>query len=84
MEEIFFERINKINPKILDGLKEKKEFSFRIDRHKADLEAIEELRREWYSPKRVSLNNYVYTLPIEDRKKVTKSKPYTGRKKSDF
>jgi 16S rRNA C967 or C1407 C5-methylase (RsmB/RsmF family) len=80
MEKIFFERINKINPKILEGLKEKKEFSFRINRHKADLEAIDELREEGFYPKKVDWSDYVYTLPIEDRKKVTKSKPYTSNK----
>jgi len=80
MENVFFERVNKINPKILDGLKEKKEFSFRINRHKADLEAIEELKEEGYNPKKVEWSDYVYTLPIEDRKKVTKSKPYTSNK----
>ncbi|WP_457562634.1 RsmB/NOP family class I SAM-dependent RNA methyltransferase [Caminibacter pacificus] len=80
MEKVFFERIEKINPKIIDGLKEKKEFSFRINRHKADLEAIDELREEGYNPKKVEWSDYVYTLPIEDRKKVTKSKPYTSNK----
>jgi len=80
MEKIFFERINKINPEILDGLKEKKEFSFRINRHKADLEAIDELKEEGFYPKKVGWSDYVYTLPIEDRKKVTKSKPYTSNK----
>ncbi|WP_457561967.1 SAM-dependent methyltransferase [Caminibacter pacificus] len=80
MEKVFFERIEKINPKIIDGLKEKKEFSFRINRHKADLEAIDELREEGYNPKKVEWSDFVYTLPIEDRKKVTKSKPYTSNK----
>ncbi len=32
MQNLFFERINKINPDILKGLKEKIEFSFRINR----------------------------------------------------
>ena len=41
----FFERIQKINPSILEGLKEKKEFSFRINRHKSDLEAVDELKK---------------------------------------
>jgi len=77
MEKIFFERINKINPKIIDGLKEKKEFSFRINRHKADLEVINDLKKEGFRPKKVEWNEYVYTLPIEERKKITKSTPYT-------
>ncbi len=80
MENVFFERINKINPKILEGLKEKKEFSFRINRHKAGLETIEELKKEGYFPKKVNWNDYVYTLPMEERKKITKSKPYTANK----
>ncbi len=79
-EKIFFERINKINPKILDGLKEKKEFSFRINRHKAGLEAVDELKKEGYNPKKVEWSDWVYTLPMEERKKVTKSKPYTSNK----
>ena len=80
MENVFFERINKINPKILEGLKEKKEFSFRINRHKAGLETIEELKKEGYFPKKVDWSDYVYTLPMEERKKITKSKPYTANK----
>ena len=80
MEEIFFERIKKINPKIIDGLKEKNEFSFRVNRHKADLDVIDELKKEGYNPNPVEWNKYVYTLPIEDRKKIIKSLPYTQNK----
>jgi len=80
MQTIFEERIKKINPSILEGLKEKKEFSFRINRHKADLEVIDELRKEGFFPKSVSWNEYVYTLPIEYRKKITKSSAYTQNK----
>ncbi|MEO1957923.1 MAG: RsmB/NOP family class I SAM-dependent RNA methyltransferase [Nautiliaceae bacterium] len=79
-EKIFFERVNRINPKILDGLKEKKEFSFRINRHKAGIEVIDELKKEGYNPKKVEWSDWVYTLPMEDRKKITKSKPYTSNK----
>jgi len=79
-ETVFIERINKINPKILEGLKEKKEFSFRINRHKAGLEAVNELRKEGYNLKAVQWSEWVYTLPIEDRKKITKSKTYTANK----
>jgi 16S rRNA C967 or C1407 C5-methylase (RsmB/RsmF family) len=77
---VFFERINKINPKIIDGLKEKKEFSFRINKHKGDLSVIEDLKKEGFSPKKVSWSEFVYTLPIEDRKKIIKSTPYTQNK----
>ncbi|EDM23645.1 rRNA adenine N-6-methyltransferase family protein [Caminibacter mediatlanticus] len=80
MQELFEERIKKINPKILDALKEKKEFSFRINKHKADLEVIDELKKEGFNPKRVEWSKYVYTLPIEDRKKITKSNTYTQNK----
>jgi len=80
MQKIFEERIKKINSEILDGLKEKKEFSFRINRHKSDLEVINELKKEGFFPKNVSWNEYVYTLPIEERKKITKSSPYTQNK----
>jgi len=80
MQTIFEERIKKINPSILEGLKEKKEFSFRINRHKADLEVIDELRKEGFFPKSVSWSEYVYTLPIEERKKITKSSAYTQNK----
>ena len=79
-EGVFVQRINKINPKILDGLKEKKEFSFRINRHKADLEVIDELKALGFKPRSVSWSEYVYTLPIVDRKRITKSKPYTANK----
>jgi len=80
MQTIFEERIKKINPEILKGLKEKEEFSFRINRHKADLEVIDELKKEGFFPKSVSWNEYVYTLPIEERKKITKSSAYTQNK----
>jgi 16S rRNA C967 or C1407 C5-methylase (RsmB/RsmF family) len=80
MEEIFFERIKKINPEIIEGLKSKDEFSFRINKHKADLEVINELRSEGYNPKKVEWSDYVYTLPMSDRKKITKSRPYTQNK----
>jgi len=80
MQSLFFERINKINPKILDGLKEKKEFSFRINKHKADKKVVDELRKEGFYPKAISWSEYVYTLPIEERKKITKSNPYTQNK----
>jgi 16S rRNA C967 or C1407 C5-methylase (RsmB/RsmF family) len=79
-EAVFIERINKINPEIFEGLKEKKEFSFRINRHKAGLEAVEELKKEGYNPKSVEWSERVYTLPIEERKKITKSKTYTANK----
>jgi len=80
MQKVFEDRINKINPEILKGLKEKKEFSFRINRHKVDLGAIDELRGEGFNPKKVEWSDYVYTLPIEDRKKITKSSAYTQNK----
>ncbi|WP_024789538.1 RsmB/NOP family class I SAM-dependent RNA methyltransferase [Lebetimonas sp. JH292] len=80
MQKVFEDRINKINPQILKGLKEKKEFSFRINRHKADLEVINELRSEGFNPKKVGWSENVYTLPIEERKKITKSSAYTQNK----
>ena len=80
MENIFFERIKKINPDLLEGLKEKKEFSFRINRHKSGLEAVDELKKEGFNPKNVSWSEWVYTLPIQERKKIVKSKPYTANK----
>ena len=80
MERLFFERIEKINPNILKGLKEKKEFSFRINRHRADLEVKEELEKENFHPKEVEWNKYVYTLPIEERKKIVKSAAYSSNK----
>jgi len=79
-EAVFIERINKINPEILEGLREKREFSFRINRHKAGIEAVEELQKEGYNPKPVEWSEFVYTLPMEDRKKITKSKTYTANK----
>ncbi len=80
MKNLFFERINKINPEILEGLKEKREFSFRINKHKADLKVLDELKKEGYNPKKVEWSEYVYTLSIVERKKITKSTPYTQNK----
>jgi 16S rRNA C967 or C1407 C5-methylase (RsmB/RsmF family) len=80
VQKVFEERINKINPEILKGLKEKNEFSFRINKHKADLEVIDELKKEGFFPKKVNWSDYVYTLPIEERKKITKSSAYTKNK----
>ena len=76
----FIQKINKINPAILDGLSEKKEFSFRINRHKANKSVVDELKKEGFFPKEVKWSEFVYTLPIEDRKKIVKSKAYTSNK----
>jgi 16S rRNA C967 or C1407 C5-methylase (RsmB/RsmF family) len=78
VQGVFEERINKINPEILKAQKE--EFSFRINRFKADLEVIDELKKEGFYPKKVEWSDYVYTLPIEYRKKITKSSAYTQNK----
>ncbi len=77
MQEIFEKRINKINPEILNGLKEKKEFSFRINKLRAGLEIIDVLKEDGYIPKPVEWYKYAFILPIEKRKKIIKSSPYT-------
>jgi len=79
-ESVFIKRINNINPAILEGLKNKEEFSFRINRHKADLSCINDLRKEGYNPKKTEWDDYVYTLPMQERKKIIKSAPYSEHK----
>jgi 16S rRNA C967 or C1407 C5-methylase (RsmB/RsmF family) len=76
----FLERIEKINPAILEGLKGKEEFSFRINRHIGDLEVVEELKREGFEPKPVEWYRYAFTLPIGDRKRLINSPVYTSHK----
>jgi 16S rRNA C967 or C1407 C5-methylase (RsmB/RsmF family) len=78
MQELFEERIRKIDPSILERLKKKKRFGFRVNHHRSTTdEAIEMLRSEGFEPEPVEWADDVFTLPIEDRKRVTKSKAYT-------
>jgi 16S rRNA C967 or C1407 C5-methylase (RsmB/RsmF family) len=79
-EALFFERIRRINPAIETGLRDKKAFSFRINRHRADLDALQALQKEGYEPTGVTWSPYVYTLPIQDRKRIVKSATYTQNK----
>ena len=77
-QEIFEERIKKIEPKILENLADKKEFGFRINHHRSDVkEAIESLKVEGFEPKRVEWAEDVFVLPVKDRKRVVKSQAYT-------
>ena len=77
---LFKERVNRINPAILEGLQNKDRFSFRINRHLADLEVVEELKREGFDPEPVEWYPYAFTLPIEDKKRIIHSAPYTSHK----
>ena len=78
MQELFKERIKRIDPSILEALKNKNEFSFRINHHRGKTEdAIESLKKEGFAPKQVEWAGDVFTLPIEDRKRIVKSQAYT-------
>ncbi len=78
MEKIFQERISKICPDILNDLGKKEEFGFRINHHRASTdEALKELRKEGFEPKKVAWAEDVFTLPIQMRKKIVKSSAYT-------
>ncbi len=77
MQELFEERIKKINPDILNQLDKKDEFSFRLNAHRGGENAVEMLKEEGFEPKKVDWAEDVYTLPIKDRKRVVKSKAYT-------
>ena len=75
----FFERIKKINPTILKAKKTR--FSFRINLHRGLIEeTIESLKQEGYNPKRIDWATDVFTLPIEERKNIIKSKVYNENK----
>ena len=72
----FFERAKKINPAILTAKKDS--FSFRINHHRGTTdEALAMLREEGYEPQPVSWAKDVFTLPIEERKAIVKSRAYT-------
>ncbi|SMC09918.1 RsmB/NOP family class I SAM-dependent RNA methyltransferase [Nitratiruptor tergarcus] len=72
----FFERVKKINPAILEAKKDS--FSFRINHHRATIdEVIELLQKEGYTPQKVDWAEDVFTLPIEYRKPLVKTKTYT-------
>ena len=75
----FFDRVKKINPKILKATKDR--FSFRINHHRANTqETIDLLQKEGFFPEPVGWADDVFVLPIEDRKKITKTKVYTQNK----
>jgi 16S rRNA C967 or C1407 C5-methylase (RsmB/RsmF family) len=78
--EIFRERIEKINPDILPELKKRPEFGVRINRHLADLEVVEELKREGFDLRPVQWYPYLFTLPMEQRREILKTSAYTGNK----
>ncbi|MRJ03248.1 MAG: RsmB/NOP family class I SAM-dependent RNA methyltransferase [Epsilonproteobacteria bacterium] len=78
LEELFRERIEKIDPRILEGLGRKELFSFRINHHRATAqEALELLERDGFHPERVPWGEDLFTLPIEDRRRIVKSRAYT-------
>ncbi|WP_281951105.1 RsmB/NOP family class I SAM-dependent RNA methyltransferase [Nitrosophilus kaiyonis] len=81
-EKIFFERIKKINPKLLELLKRKKEkFSFRINRLKTTNEEIEKfLKNLNIEYEKVNWFEDVYILDIKDRDKIIKSNEYSQGK----
>ncbi len=76
-QEIFEERIQKIEPTILDRLTKKESFSFRINHHRGGDWTIQSLIEEGFSPKKVSWADDVFVLPIKDRKSIIKSLAYT-------
>ena len=77
-QELFEERIKKIEPKILEGLKNKEEFSFRINHHRGQTkEVVEQLQKEGFEPKKVAWAEDVFTLPMSERKRIVTSSPYT-------
>ena len=78
MQELFEERIKKIEPSILERLKEKTHFSFRLNHHRPESQnAIAMLKEEGFEPKKVEWADDVFILPIEDRKRVVKTRAYT-------
>ena len=80
-QELFEERIKKIEPKILEGLKNKEEFSFRINHRRGETkEVVEQLRKEGFEPKEVEWAEDVFVLPISERKRIVTSTPYTQNK----
>ena len=72
----YFERVRKIDPKILEAKKDR--FSFRINRHRATTtEVLKLLKSEGYEPEPVEWAEDVFTLPIANRKTIIKTKTYT-------
>ncbi|BCD68330.1 RsmB/NOP family class I SAM-dependent RNA methyltransferase [Nitratiruptor sp. YY09-18] len=77
-QQLFEERIKKINPDILQALQSKDSFSFRINHHRATTdEAIQLLQEEGYEPEIIAWAQDVFVLPMSERKKITKSRAYT-------
>ncbi|NPA03796.1 MAG: RsmB/NOP family class I SAM-dependent RNA methyltransferase [Epsilonproteobacteria bacterium] len=75
-QELFEERIQKIEPSILENLSKKEFFSFRINRLREG-EPLKLLKEEGFKPQPISWAEDVFILPIEDRKKIIHSKAYT-------
>ena len=81
-EKLFFERLNKIDPNLINLLNTKKRrFSFRINRLKTTREEIE----KFLTDKNIKYQNVnwfedAFILDLEDRDKIIKSKEYSEGK----
>ena len=72
----YFERVRKIDPKILEAKKDR--FSFRINHHRATTtEVLKMLESEGYEPEPIEWAEDIFTLPIANRKTIIKTKTYT-------
>ena len=80
--KIFFERLNKINPNLVEILRKKKsKFSFRINRLKTTNEEIEGLlKRENIEYEKAVWFSDAYILDITAREKLIKTKEYSEGK----
>jgi 16S rRNA C967 or C1407 C5-methylase (RsmB/RsmF family) len=77
--EDFKERLDNIDSEIFTLLSAKKEyFSFRLNLHKATAsEVVAALKKDGFKPIELKELTNCYMLPIDDRKRVTKTTTYT-------
>ncbi|MRI82978.1 MAG: RsmB/NOP family class I SAM-dependent RNA methyltransferase [Nitratiruptor sp.] len=80
MEELFQERIKRIDPRILPALQERSTFSFRINHHRFTTpEALALLQAQGFQPQPVPWAQDVFTLPIHERKRIVHAQAYTQK-----
>ncbi len=79
--EDFKERLDAINPKLFKMLSSHKtHFSFRVNLHRTTpKDVLKKLKQDNLEPQSVDWCSEAFVLPIEQREKLVKSKPYTSK-----
>jgi 16S rRNA C967 or C1407 C5-methylase (RsmB/RsmF family) len=78
--EDFKNRLEQIEPSLFSRLQSKESFSFRVNCNRANAkEVLALLEQDGIMPEPIEWSENVFTLPLEFRKTITKSKAYTQK-----